>query len=132
MLRGLSAVGPGFVPPASHASGISGKLSVPVHPQSAIYARFRHVVGVSATDPFGGVSLYKLRILDNLIDNFLKSRNDPALSGLGEDLKVPVTQHTLDTVIGALSADLHEALTASQTPPAGLAGESGLVVSLGV
>jgi hypothetical protein len=46
-----------------------GELEVPVSPAQSAYARFEHLRGVPS--PEGGVSLFKLRVLDKLIDRLL-------------------------------------------------------------
>lgn len=46
-----------------------GELEVPVSPAQSAYARFEHLRAVPS--PEGGVSLFKLRVLDNLIDRLL-------------------------------------------------------------
>ena len=46
-----------------------GELEVPVSPVQSAYARFEHLRGVPS--PEGGVSLFKLRVLDKLIDRLL-------------------------------------------------------------
>jgi hypothetical protein len=120
----LPAMAPGLFPHSSQSTGVSGKLSVPVNPQSAVYARFRHVVGVSATQGMQGVPILKLMILDNLIENYLK--------GHGSGLVVDVDARTVDTVISALSADIHEGLTGRPIRPGESSPQPGSVLSLGV
>jgi hypothetical protein len=122
----LPAMGPGLLFHTSQSTGVSGKLSVPVSPQSEVYARFRHVVGVSAEDGAQPVPILKLRILDNLIDRYVASRK-----GL-EDVVVDVNPRTVDTVIAALSADVHEELAARAMQPGQISPEPGAVLSLGV
>ena len=53
----------------SHSSGASGKLYVPVNPNSVLYAQFNHVSGVPAKQGQNGVSISKIQILNTLIDN---------------------------------------------------------------
>jgi len=52
-----------------------GELEVPVSPVQSAYARFEHLRGVPS--PEGGISLFKLRVLDKLIDRLLADR-EPA------------------------------------------------------
>ena len=88
--------------------GVSGKLSAPVSPPNRVYAHFRHIVGVSAPEGLNGVSLYKLRILDNLIESYLKTQKPQGLRS--EDIQVPVSRATVDATLAAVSADYHDAL----------------------
>jgi len=46
-----------------------GELEVPVSAVQSAYARFEHLRGVPS--PEGGISLFKLRVLDKLIDRLL-------------------------------------------------------------
>jgi hypothetical protein len=46
-----------------------GELEVPVAPAQSAFARFEHLRAVPS--PEGGVSLFKLRVLDKLIDRLL-------------------------------------------------------------
>jgi hypothetical protein len=55
-----------------------GELEVPVAPAQSAYARFEHLRAVPS--PQGGISLFKLRVLDKLIDRLLaESQSLPAL-----------------------------------------------------
>ncbi len=128
MLR-IVPVGPSLTAHALQASGVSGKLSVPVTPRAEIYAHFRHVVGVGADGPAEGVPLLKLRILDNLIESYLKAQRVRGVRN--EDVVVPVSARTVDATIAALSADLHTALSTRARPPGGQAAEAGAILSLG-
>jgi len=53
-----------------------GDLEVPVSPVQSAYARFEHLRAVPS--PEGGVSLFKLRVLDKLIDRLLAERPQTA------------------------------------------------------
>jgi hypothetical protein len=121
----IGAVIPSLTAHTLRAGGVSGKLSVPVSARALVYAHFRHVVGVSSDDPGQSVPLLKLRILDNLIETYLKTQ--PSGGVREEDMLVPVSERTVDTTIAALSADLHEALAAR---PGGQRGVSGAILSL--
>jgi hypothetical protein len=46
-----------------------GELEVPVAPAQSAFARFEHLRAVPS--PEGGVSLFRLRVLDKLIDRLL-------------------------------------------------------------
>jgi len=53
------------------------RLSLPVKPAYSTYARFEHIRGVPAAD--GAVPIFKLRILDKLIDRLLSYGESPAV-----------------------------------------------------
>ncbi len=46
----------------------NGRISLPVHPNQAIYARFEHVAGVPASEGSEGLSISRLKTIDRLID----------------------------------------------------------------
>jgi hypothetical protein len=49
----------------------NGRLIYPVKPNQAIYARFKHVTGLPSSSDEAGLSLSKLRSIDNLIDRLI-------------------------------------------------------------
>ena len=62
-----------------HASRM-GKTTVPVRPMQAIYAQFKHIVGVPARDTDATVPFTKLRYLDNLIDRLVRLQSGKSVS----------------------------------------------------
>lgn len=131
MLDSVPIIGPGYLAQGSHSSGLSGKLCVPVRSEGTICATFRHVVAVSSGKDGGGVPLLRLRILDNLIDSYLRAQKDSPVAQDGEAMEVPVSADTVDATISALAADLHEALSGRASPFGGAFVETGTVLSLG-
>ena len=77
----------------------SGKISIPVKPSQAIYARFKHVSGTPAYRG-GGVSLNKLRGLDILIDRLISVK---------ESSSSPERRARIDSMIKSLRAGSDEA-----------------------
>ena len=67
----------------------TGKASLPVSPSAAIYAHFKHVSGVPASEGVSGVNITKLKIIDTLIDQLtkLKKQPDPLTEGIEQDDK---------------------------------------------
>ena len=100
------------------------KLSVPVHPVLTIYAHFKHIRGIPSVD--GGVPMFKLRILDNLIDRLLSYReNLPAI----KDLKRLDTEN-IDPLIYNLQQHLKNLVMSSQPLFGGFYPETGMLVDL--
>ena len=66
-------------PSIGYAISVSqgGRMSVPVSPSSYIYAHFKHVSGVPATEGENGVSISKLKIIDTLIEQISRMKNKP-------------------------------------------------------
>jgi hypothetical protein len=53
----------------------SGRTSLPVSPSQVIYSHFKHVSGTPAPEGTTGVNISKLKILDTLIDQLDKMKN---------------------------------------------------------
>jgi hypothetical protein len=54
-----------------------GKMSVPVSPSSYIYSHFKHVSGVPAPEGVSGVNINKLKIIDALVEQLSRMKNQP-------------------------------------------------------
>jgi hypothetical protein len=54
-----------------------GRMSLPVAPGQVIYSQFRHVSGTPAPDGVMGVNISKLRILDTMIEQLSRMKNQP-------------------------------------------------------
>jgi len=55
----------------------SGRASVPVSPSAYIYSHFEHVSGVPAPEGVKGVNIDKLKILDTLIGQLSRMKQEP-------------------------------------------------------
>ena len=55
----------------------SGRASVPVSPSAYIYSQFEHVSGVPAPEGVRGVNIDKLKILDTLIGQLSRMKQQP-------------------------------------------------------
>jgi hypothetical protein len=104
--------------------GLSGRISVPVRRLSTPYAQFKHIKGVPVTA--GGLPVFKLKILDGLIDQLLSYRG--RISGLPdiEQLK----PSGLDHLIGSLQQQLRQTMAASPPPFGGAYPQTGMLVDI--
>ena len=85
----------------------SGRTSLPVAPGQVIYSHFRHVSGTPAPEGTQGVSITRLKILDTLIDQLSKMKNEPKVNpGLEEE--------TDEKRINALLEQYHKEIRAAQ------------------
>ena len=68
----------------------SGKVSVPVSPSSYIYSHFEHVSGVPAPDGVDGVNISKLKIINTLIDQLsrMKQQAEPSIYMTEEESEI--------------------------------------------
>jgi hypothetical protein len=55
----------------------NGRMSLPVSPSQLIYSHFKHVSGTPAPEGTSGVNISKLKILDTLIEQLSKMKNQP-------------------------------------------------------
>lgn len=104
--------------------GLSGRISVPVRRLSTPYAQFKHIKGVPVSA--GGLPIFKLKILDGLIDQLLSYRG--RISGLPELEQLKPAG--LDRLIGSLQQQLRQTLTASPPPFGGAYLETGMVIDM--
>ncbi|MBN2551979.1 MAG: hypothetical protein JXB06_04390 [Spirochaetales bacterium] len=102
----------------------SGRIALPVNPAHAVYARFKHIRGVPAHD--GGAPLFRLRVLDNLIDRLLSFDEPvPAIQPLQE-----LQTQAIDPLIGALQNQLRAHLLQFPSSFGGDFPETGMLVDL--
>jgi hypothetical protein len=105
----------GVVPSIGFAISASrnGRTSLPVAPAMYIYSHFRHVSGVPAPEGTRGVAISKLKILDSLIEQLgrLKNQGKISLEASGE------TDERLDLLISQYEQQLRQAQALSAAMP---------------
>jgi len=60
------------------SSASNGRMSLPVAPSQVIYSHFKHVSGTPAPEGTAGVNISKLKILNTLIEQLEKMKNQPS------------------------------------------------------
>jgi len=60
------------------SAAVDGRMSLPVSPSQVIYSHFKHVSGTPAPEGTSGVNITKLKILDTMIEQLSKMKNQPA------------------------------------------------------
>jgi hypothetical protein len=101
-----------------------GELEVPVSPVQYAYARFEHLRGVPS--PEGGISLFKLRVLDNLIDRLL-AEGQPVPEAARRPGLEPARAEIL---IGELGGRLRQRLGILTALPGGFRTQTGMLFEL--
>ncbi len=101
---------------------------MPVRPSQLIYANFKHIQVRPDARREDGVPLYKLKILDTLIDKL--SRKDSAAAGMSAERSAAVNADSIDTLITNLSRDLRGPRGAGYSYRAGFLPEPGAFVDL--
>ena len=100
-----------------------GDLEVPVAPAQSAFARFEHLRAVPS--PQGGVSLFKLRVLDKLIDRLLaEGQSVPGAARLAG-----LESGQAQTMIGELGGRLRKRLESLAALPA-FKPETGMLLQL--
>jgi hypothetical protein len=127
LVRNVLPAQPGFFPNIlrlQSLKGGQGRLAVPVVPFQAAYAHFQHFRGVPS--PEGGISLFKLGVLDRLIDRLLAERQPvPPPKDISR-----LQSGDAEAMISALSGRLARRLASLGGLPGGFAPETGMLVDL--
>ncbi len=125
MVQGVSFTQPGlFLNVIRIQNMLDGRITAPVNPAYAVYARFKHIQGVPAQD--GGAPIFRLRVLDNLIDRLLRYREEvPGLEELRE-----LNPESIDPLISRLQSRLHSHLLQFPSSFGGNYPETGMLIDL--
>ena len=109
---------------AARVRNLRGPISVPVEPVYTIHAQFKHIHGVPSRG--AGVPLFKLRVLDNLIDRLLAYRESlPS----GMQLTV-LPEGEMEPLMAALEERLRTRVLETRASFGGLFPETGMLIDL--
>jgi hypothetical protein len=100
------------------------RLPLPVKPAYSPYASFEHIRGVPASD--GGVPIFKLRVLDKLIDRLLSYGEPLPAAGYLRSVK----PEALDPVVRQLQQRLQQHVLSRAPAFGGQFPETGMLVDL--
>ncbi len=115
MIQAVSGARVGVFPNIIKAKGfLHSRLLVPIRPLHS-YTRFEHIIGIPVPD--GGIPVFKLRILDNLIDNLIAAKEQVPT---GEELR-RIKPGKVDSLINIMS---------SKARFGGLYPETGMLIDL--
>ena len=125
MIQNVSSVKPGFFLDIIRIQNMQGgRITVPVNPAQAVYARFKHVLGVPSLD--GGAPLFRLRVLDNLIDRLLRySEQVPSVEQLQN-----LDAEAIDPLISRLQNQLRAHLLQFPSSFGSTFPETGMLIDL--
>jgi len=109
------------------SAAVDGRMSLPVSPSQLIYSHFKHVSGTPAPEGTSGVNITKLKILDTMIEQLSKMKNQPAaeFETAGEQ-----DENRINALIDQYQKQLKAAQSASVYTPA--APITGLLFSIAV
>jgi hypothetical protein len=124
VVQAVQAASPSLFLNVSQIQSLEGRISVPVEPVYTAYARFKHIQGIPASG--GGISLFKLRILDTLIDRLLSLRERAP----GNEELARLSNSDLEPLIGSLEQRLRAQLLLRKPVLGGMYPETGILVDL--
>jgi hypothetical protein len=107
----------------------SGRMSIPVPESSYLYSHFKHVSGVPATDGEDGVNITKLKIINTLIEQISRMKNEsrPLFSDEQGD------EQRINALIDQYQNQIRDIQTANaHNPYAPLAPQTGAIFSISV
>jgi hypothetical protein len=125
MMEGVGSIrniGAAAIGALAFAGSGSSRISLPVRPAFAVYASFKHIRAIPDAGLKDGIPMYKLAILDNLIERL--SGSAPAALGARSE----VNARTIDHLITGLAAELRSRNAAGFR--GGMLPDMGLVVDL--
>lgn len=125
-MQAISSVNPVIIPNIVRVRASQGKLSAPVKPMFTMYAQFKHISGVAQED--SGVPVYKLMILDNLIDQFVAVKGKHTFD-TSEDFQ-KLSLQTVDAHIETYFNDLHQRLSNGNPYGHVFVPENGVVLDM--
>jgi hypothetical protein len=102
-------------------------MSLPVSPALYIYSHFRHVSGVPAPEGTRGITINKLKILDVLIEQLSRIKNQGAAGSTGAE---SMSDEQIDALIEQYEQQIRSTQAASQTVSFSPAPQNGLVFNL--
>lgn len=127
MIQGVTAggqVGMVALTAVRYAQTDNSPIVLPVRPSDAIHANFRHIDVLPDTTLAEGVPLYKLRILDTLIDQLSR------VAGAGQASPGARTRDNVDVLIDSMSSEMRTAGTRAAPYRSGFFLEPGAFVDL--
>ena len=125
MIAGVRGVTPIVFPNLIRVQGTNNKMSLPIQRAHFVYARFKHIKGVPSAD--GGVSVFKLRVLDNLLDKMLAVKGSFVID---TEKRKDVNLGNIDKITQRLQSALREILLAVKPAFSGLFSETGLIIDM--
>ncbi len=128
MISSISPTGSTIINRLYFINDITRKISVPVRRFLSPAIALKHLIGIPAQSDLEGIPLYKLRMLDNLIERLarLKKENNGGIIG-----KI-ITPESIDSHISRLSSQVKNAYNKIVPFAGGLSPESGRLLDISV
>jgi hypothetical protein len=136
MIAGVSSggqVGVVAITALRYAQSDGAPIVMPVRPAEQIFANFRHILVRPDTRLEDGVPLYKLKILDALIDSFSRTPVGGAggsVASSGSPARAGLPVMSVDQKIDSLAREMRREESAGASYRVGLLPEPGAFVDL--
>jgi hypothetical protein len=122
VIEGINALRSVFIPNIIHMRNGTGKVAVPVQRNHMLYAHFKHITGIPANKNVSGVPVYKLRILDNLIERLVGHKVDSTRF-------LQITEENIDMIIEQVKNEVRSRETTFPSSGAHFPPETGIVIN---
>ncbi len=104
-----------------------GRFYYPVKPLNSVAGIFKHIYTIPSEKGGGSLSLYKLRVLDSVIDRLMKYGKSAEIKKM---IPARVTSENVDKLIRALSEKLNSVKSNYSLYHAGLEPDVGKIINL--
>ncbi len=104
-----------------------GRFYYPVKPLNSVAGIFKHIYTVPSEKGGGSLSLYKLRVLDSVIDRLIKYGKSSTVQKM---MPARVTSENVDKLIKQLSSELNSVRESYFLYQAGLEPDLGKIINL--
>jgi hypothetical protein len=128
MISRISATASSIINRLYFNNRLTTKITVPVRPFLSPSIALKHLIGIPSTDNTDSIPLYKLRMLDNLIERLTRLK----VQGTAKDFSDLITAQNIDSHIKNLSEQVRNHFLKLLPYTSGLAAEQGMLVNVSV
>jgi hypothetical protein len=107
---------------------LTKKITVPVRPFLSPSIALKHLIGIPSTDNMDSIPLYKLRMLDNLIERLTRLK----AQGISKEFADRITAHNIDSYIKNLTDQVRNISLKLLPYTSGLSTEQGMLINVSV
>ncbi len=127
MISPIATTSSAIFPSLLRVRSSAGRYYYPVKPLDSVAGVFKHIYTVPSKEGGGSLSLYKLRVLDSVIDRLVKYGKS---SDIKEIVPSRITSENLDDTINKLTAALRNIRGKSSPYYRSLEPDVGKIINL--
>ncbi|MBN1798702.1 MAG: hypothetical protein JW822_08995 [Spirochaetales bacterium] len=128
MISTISPTAPSIINRLYFSNKLATKITVPVRPLLSPLIALKHLIGIPSKDGMEGIPLYKLRMLDNLIERLSKLKTQKPAG----DFSHLINPQNIDSHIKNLSGQIKTISSKLLPYISGLSPEPGTLVNISV